>query len=209
MDPRWVRQRDDCLGALCRRRFADPYRSADPCSLSLGHQALRQRALCRSQGLAGKQPAVEQHAEQLSRHPALPHSADAQIPVARRGRCRLKARSSPEIACANPLLPRRREEGVFEPMTHTRAPTRAAIAKRVKRSGDVSVWRCASRAFRAEIRRRREKLDIPTWAISPLAGGESYLLAHLSMSHFRLLRGLPGAATEPCWSLYLPTCELC
>ncbi len=74
-------------------------------SLQVGDQALHQGTLRAPGRLAREKPHVEQHDQQLSRAAALPPQPDPQVPAACRGRSRLKARSPPEVACANPVVP--------------------------------------------------------------------------------------------------------
>src|SRR5262249_24603175 len=71
------------VGALRRGRHAGVHRPASPHALLVGHQASRRRPVRHSRGMAGEQPDVEQHHEQLSRGVALPPYLDAQIPKAR------------------------------------------------------------------------------------------------------------------------------
>src|SRR6516162_4607428 len=106
----------DCLGAVRRRRYADPYRSTPLHSFPMDNQASNQRAVRRPARLARKQSAMEQLRAKLSRALALPPAPYTQIPAARGGGSRIEEGSPLEITWRNLLFPQRGEEGASEPV---------------------------------------------------------------------------------------------
>jgi adenylate kinase family enzyme len=84
---RWIIDGFGCVASTWQRfAAADTLVYVDlPTDASLvGDQALHQESFQRPRRLAGEQPALEQHAQQLPRAVALPSRPDAEVPAARR-----------------------------------------------------------------------------------------------------------------------------
>src|SRR2546427_3023636 len=105
MDHRRVWQYGDCLGAVRRRRYADPCRSTPFPSFPMDNQASNQRAVRRPARLARKQSAMEQLRAKLSRTLALPPAPHTRIPAARGGGSRIEEGAPLEITLPNLLFP--------------------------------------------------------------------------------------------------------
>jgi hypothetical protein len=80
-------------------------------ALPVRDQAVGQRT-ANPEGWPEEQSDVEQHDEQLPRHPAMPPRLDAEVSPGCRRRRGDKARSSLDVGGGNPGVPRRSREGV-------------------------------------------------------------------------------------------------
>src|SRR5690348_10790558 len=84
MDYRRLWQFADGVGATLRRRHSRLHRPAPYGALLGGHEAVHGRSVPKSEGLARKQPSVEEHAGWIPGDPALPPDFDAKIPSTHR-----------------------------------------------------------------------------------------------------------------------------
>ena len=103
-----------CLGAVRQIRHPGLCRSATRHARLVRDQTPDQRSVRGSGGLAEKQPAVEQHHEQLQGALALPSPADAEVQAAYRCRGGFEAGSPLEVTSRNGGVPRCSEARICE-----------------------------------------------------------------------------------------------